>query len=252
MRDNRGVNRMVEVLNSGVETGNSSNLIPKSSVSVDAVLKERNTNDATSDSTKTAHDTLAKETKANDAREFKLNAQCASDSNVKHSSSQRNKMMSLDVDEIDYDEDEDDDDEDEDDASDGENDSQNAMMDVDEPNESLYVTSDTSKKYNLPKASDNNDKEIASNIIEDDDDDDGDDEPEDSAEEEEKSIEKRESEHESAVVVNGINNKNGPTSNDAVDKEKLSDSTVKPTTSKAVKRKASISSDGDQAPPAKA
>lgn len=279
MRDNRGVNRMVEVLNSGIETGNSSNLIPKSSLPVDAassVLKERNTNDAIGDSTKThAHDAIAKESKTNDARECKLNAHCASDSNSKQSSSQRtsnNLMMSLDVDEIDYDvdDDEDDDDEDEDDdekcakTSECENDSQNAMMDVDEPSESLYVTSDANKKYDdQAKTIDGSDKKITTAIIDDDDDvddvdddDDDDDEPVtiDSGEEEEKSIKKHKAEHESTVVVNGINKSSITSANDAVDKEnaKSSDNTVKATTSKAVKRKASISSDGDQAPPAKA
>lgn len=146
MRDNRGVNRMVEVLNSGIETGNSSNLIPKSSLSVDAastVLKERNTNDATGDSTK-AHDTIAKETKANDVRQCKLNAQCASDSNVQRT---LNDQSFLDVDDYDEDDDDVDDDEDEDDyekcAKISENDT---LMDVDEPADSLYVNADLKSK----------------------------------------------------------------------------------------------------------
>lgn len=238
MRDNRGVNRMVEVLNSGIETGNSSNLIPKSSMSVDAsVLKERNTNDSTSDSTKAhAIDTI-KESKGNDSRESKLNAQCgASDSNIRqHCTSQRTSndlMMNLDLEEIDYDDDEkcaktl---------TSEGENDSQNTLMDVDEPNENLYVTANASKQYDQPKEK-CNDKNADDTVA---------------IDSEEESNKKNEQEHDSSVVVNGIN-KYGSSTNDLdKDNTKSVDNTVKATTSKAMKRKVSISSDDDQQPPAK-
>lgn len=239
MRDNRGVNRMVEVLNSGIETGNSSNLIPKSSLSVDAsVLKERNTNDSTSDSTKPHANDVAKESKTNDSRETKLNAQCASDSNVnKHQTNQRtsnNLMMSLDLDELDYDDDEkcaktl---------TSEGENDSQNTLMDVDEPNENLYVTPNKSKQYDQSKEN-ANDKSADDAVT---------------IDSEEESNKRSEQEHESgAVVVNGINKYNS-SSTDDVDKNnaKSVDNTVKATTSKSMKRKMSVSSDEDQQPPAK-
>lgn len=232
MRDNRGVNRMVEVLNSDIETGNSSNLIPKSSLSVDAsVLKERNTNDSTSDSTKTHANDTVKESKANDSRESKLNAQCASDSNVKHNTSQRTSndlMMNLDLEEIDYDDDEkcaktl---------TSEGENDSQNTLMDVDEPNENLYVNANASK----PKDK-SNDKNANDPVA---------------IDSEEEPNKRNEQEHESSVVVNGINKYSSSTNDVDQDNSKSVDSTVNATTSKSMKRKVSISSDDDQQPPAK-
>lgn len=251
MRDNRGVNRMVEVLNSGIETGNSSNLIPKSSLSVDAsVLKERNTNDSITDSAKAHANDIVKESKANDARECKLNAQCASDSNVKQNKSQRSAndlMMSLDLDEIDYDDDDDeDDDEDDDDekcaktlTSEGENDSQNTLMDVDEPSENLYVVSNKNKQHDQPKDNGTTDSNANDPVT---------------IESGEESIKRNDQEHESSVVVNGINKNSSSTSNDVDEIEntiKSGDSTVKATTSKTLKRKVSISSDEDQAPPAK-
>lgn len=240
MRDNRGVNRMVEVLNSGIETGNSSNLIPKSSLSVDAsVLKERNTNDSNSDSTKPHVNDVAKELKTNDSRESKLTAQCASDSNVKHSTSERNSndlMMGLDLDEIDYDDD------DEKCAktltSEGENDSQNTLMDVDEPNENLYVTANKSKHIDRePKENANANDKSADDPL--------------TIDSEDESNKRSEQEHESSVVVNGINNYNSSTNDVDKDNAKSVDNTAKATTSKAMKRKVSISSDEDQQPPAK-
>lgn len=239
MRDNRGVNRMVEVLNSGIETGNSSNLIPKSSLSVDAsVLKERNTNDSVSDSTKPHTNDTAKESKPNDSRESKLNAQCASDSNVRHSTSQRNSnnlMMSLDLDEIDYD-----DDDDEKCAkaltSEGENDSQNTLMDVDEPNENLYVTANKSKHIDREPKENANKKSVNDPVT---------------IDSEEETNKRSEQEHESSIVVNGINKHNSSTNDVDKDNAKSADNTAKATTSKAMKRKVSISSDEDEQPPAK-
>lgn len=230
MRDNRGVNRMVEVLNSSIETGNASNLIPKSSLSVDAsVLKERNSNDASSSTKPHANDVAvaAKETKSSDTRECKLSAQCVSDSNNKQNTSQRTSndlMMGFDLDELDYD------DEKCAKALTGENDSENTLMDVDEPSENLYVTD---KQHDQPK---NNGQDADDPVT---------------IDSEEESNKRSEPEHESSVVVNGIN-KNCTSVNDADKSDsKLVDSTVKVTTGKSMKRKVSISSDEDQAPPAK-
>lgn len=238
MRDNRGVNRIVEVLNSGIETGNSSNLIPKSSLSVDAsVLKERNINDSTTDTSKPHANDVIKESKANDSRESKLNAECASDANVKHSTNQRasnNLMMSLDLDEIDY---EDDDKCAKTLTSEGENDSQNTLMDVEEPNENLYVAANKSKQYDRePKENDANDKSADDAVA---------------IDSEDESNKRSEQDHGNSVVVNGIN-KHSSSSND-VDKDSAesADNTAKATSSKAMKRKVSISSDDDQQPPAK-
>lgn len=241
MRDNRGVNRMVEVLNSGIETGNSSNLIPKSSLTVDAsVLKERNSNDSASDSAKPHANDAIKESKPNESRESKLNAECASDANVKHSTNQRtstNLMMSLDLDEIDY--------EDDDEkcaktlTSEGENDSQNTLMDVDEPNENLYVTANKSKPYDRePKGNDANDKSADDDAV--------------AIDSEEEPSKRSQRDHDSSVVVNGINKYNSSTNDTDKDSADAVDNTAKATASKAMKRKVSISSDEDQQPPAKA
>lgn len=239
MRDNRGVNRMVEVLNSGIETGNSSNLIPKSSLTVDAsVLKERNTNDSASDPAKPHANDAIKESKTNDSRESKSNAECASDSSVKHSTNQRtsnNLMMSLDLDEIDYDDD------DEKCAktltSEGENDSQNTLMDVDEPNENLYVTANKSKQYDRePKGNDDNAKSADDTVA---------------IDSEEESNKRSQQEHGNAVVVNGINKYSSSTNDVDKDHAESVDGPGKTTASKAMKRKVSISSDEDQQPPAK-
>lgn len=233
MRDNRGVNRMVEVLNSGIETGTSSNLIPKSSLTVDAsVLKERNSNDSASDSAKPHPIDAIKESKPNDSRESKLNAECASDAKVKHTTNQRTAndlMMSLDLDELDYD------DEDEKCAktltSEGENDSQNTLMDVDEPNENLYVTA------NKPKGTDANDKSADDAVA---------------IDSEEESNKRSQRGHESSVVVNGINKYNSSPNDVDKDSAETVDNSVKAPASKTMKRKVSLSSDEDQQPPAKA
>lgn len=234
MRDNRGVNRMVEVLNSGIETGSSSGIGSKSTPVDASVLKERNFNEP-SDSNKTiANDT--KDSKADDDRERKSNAQCASELTIKRSLSHQsgNDLMinlDLDLDEIDYD-----------DkcakalTSEGDNDSQNALgMDVDEPSENLYVTSNkTRNEYDrsgpVAKAEDDIDDPVAI--------------------ESEGESSKSNTPHESKIIVNGINNANSLTDDADKDTKSIDDNAAK-ATNKSNKRKISISSDEDQAPPAK-
>lgn len=218
MRDSRGVNRMVEVLNSGIDTGNSSNLVSKSSPVDSSVLKERNINE-TNDSTKVHTATDTKESKTEDDRSRKSKRQNA------------NEFSSDWAEEYDvYDDDEkcakal---------TSEGDNDSQNALsMDVDEPSENLYTTNKTRTKYDGSgsdtKIEDDNDDPVA---IE-------------SEDESSKNMEPQKS----AVVVNGINK--GSSSADAADKDSKSNDNNK-TTNKTNKRKISISSDEDHEPAAK-
>ncbi|XP_055321488.1 GATA zinc finger domain-containing protein 7-like isoform X2 [Sitodiplosis mosellana] len=253
MRDNRGVNRMVEVLNSGIDTGSSSNLVTKSTPVDGSVLKERNINE-TSDSTK-IHGTDAKDAKTDDDRERKSNAQSASELNIKRSLSHQsgNELMinldlDHDLDEIDYEEkcakal-----------TSEGDNDSQNTLgMDVDEPSENLYV-SNTARRSGSTVAS----AAAAAKTEEDDIDDPV------TIESEEETLSKSNAPHESKIIVNGIsssnnnnNNKGSSSSSSAaedVDKETKSvdDNMATKTTNKSNKRKISISSDDEQAPPAK-
>lgn len=255
MRDNRGVNRMVEVLNSGIDTGSSSNLVTKSTPVDGSVLKERNTNDQTSDSVK-IHGADAKDGKSDDDRERKSNAQSASELNIKRSISHQsgndlmiNLDLDPDLDEIDYDEkcakal-----------TSEGDNDSQNTLgMDVDEPSENLYVSNTTRRSGSTAAAA-----TAAPTKTDDDDIDDP-----VTIESEEESISKSNAPHESKVVVNGIsgnsNKKGGSSSSSSssaaedADKETKSvdDSAATKTTNKSNKRKISISSDDEQAPPAK-
>lgn len=231
MRDNRGVNRMVEVLNSGIETGSSSGIVSKSTPVDASVLKERNSNES-SDSNKAIANDL-KDAKADDDRERKSNAQCASELIIKRSLSHQSGndlMINLDLDEIDYD-----------DkcakalTSEGDNDSQNALgMDVDEPSENLYVTSNkTRNEYDRsgPAAKSEDDIDDPVTI------------------ESEGESSKSNAPHESTIVVNGINKVNSLTEDADKDTKSVDDNAK--ATNKSNKRKISISSDEDQAPPAK-
>lgn len=229
MRDNRGVNRMVEVLNSGIDTGSTSNLVSKSTPVDASVLKERNINE-TSDSTKLLGND-AKDTKTDDERERKSNAQSASELNLKRSLSQQSGndlMINLDLEEIDYEEkcakal-----------TSEGDNDSQNTLgMDVDEPSENLYVSNTARRSGSATKTENDIDDPMT-------------------IESEEESS-KSNAPHESTIIVNGINNKGSTSSAEDGDKEtKSMDDNVTKTTNKSNKRKISISSDDEQAPPAK-
>ncbi|XP_031617830.1 putative uncharacterized protein DDB_G0282133 isoform X3 [Contarinia nasturtii] len=225
MRDNRG-NRMVEVLNSGIDTGSSSSLVSKSTPVDASVLKERNINET--------GDSMAKgptDRKVDNEREGKLNAQNTSELMIKRSISQQSGndlMINLDLDELDYDEkcakal-----------TSEGDNDdSQNALsMDVDEPSENLYVTNNNTRRSgSIVKTDDDIDDPVT---IE--------------SEDESKSN----APHESTIVVNGIN-KGSSSTDDGDDKEmKTIDDNKTKTTNKSNKRKISISSDDEQAPPAK-
>lgn len=234
MRDSRGVNRMVEVLNSGIDTGSSSNLVSKSSPVDSSVLKERNINE-TNDSAKVHAANDAKESRTDDDRDCKSKPQNTNELSIKRSVSHRSDndlMIKLDLDDIDYD--------DEKCAkaltSEGENDSQNALsMDVDDPSENLYVTNKSQNKY---------DGSGSDTKIEDDNDD-----PVTIESEDESS--KNTEPHKSAVVVNGINK--GSSSADDADKDSKSndDNSAHKTTNKSNKRKISISSDEDHEPSAK-
>lgn len=228
MRDSRGVNRMVDVLNSGIETGSSSNLVPKSTPVDASVLKERNTNDTNDPTRAFAND--AKDSKPVDARECKLNAQSASELTIKRSVSHQSgdDSINLDLDEIDYD-----------DkcakalTSEGDNDSQNALsMDVDEPSENLYVEKNASNNQyerSTTKADENADDPVAI----------------DSEEESNKSN----APHENTIIVNGISK--GSSSAEEADKRTKSGDNAANVTIKSNKRKISISSDEERPPPAK-
>lgn len=238
MRDSRGVNRrMVEVLNSDIETGSSSNLVSKSTTVDATVLKERNTNESNETSKQNANN--IKDFKADDERELKSNAQCASEMKFKRSLSHQSGndlMINLDLDEIDYD--------DEKCAkgltSEGDNDSQNALsMDVDEPSENLYVN-------NNNKARNEYDRSGPMEKSEDDIDD-----PVTIESEEESS--KSNAPHESTIIVNGIGKGNSLSKSDSDkdNRKSVDDNDTVKATNKSNKRKISISSDEEQAPPAK-
>lgn len=223
MRDNRS-NRMVEVLNSGIDTGNSSNLVSKSTPVDGSVLKERNINEAGDSPAKGMSDR-----KIDNERESKLSAQNGSELMIKRSLSHQSGndlMINLDLDDIDYDEkcakal-----------TSEGDNDdSQNALgMDVDEPSENLYVTNKSHRSGSVVKTDDDIDDGAVTIESEDE--------------------SKSNAPNESKIVVNGISK--GNSSNEDSDKRTKSVDDKAKNTNKSNKRKISISSDDEQAPPAK-
>lgn len=238
MRDSRGVNRMVQVLNSGIETESSSNPVSKSTPVDATVLKERNTNESNETAKSIANH--AKDSKADDNCELKSNAQSASELKLKRSLSHQSGndlMINLDLDDIDYDEkcakgl-----------TSEGDNDSLNALsMDVDEPSENLYVT-------NSNKTRNEYDRSGPMAKLEDDIDD-----PVTIESEEESS--KSNAPHESKIIVNGIGKGNSSSSStndtDKDNRKSPDDNNTVKTTNKSNKRKISISSDEEQGPPAK-
>lgn len=227
MRDNRGVNRMVEVLNSSIDSGSTSNLMSKSTPVDVSVLKERNTND-NSDQAKARND--GRDPKGDDNGECNSNAQSASELSVKRSvshQSENNLMINLELeDDIDYD-----------DkcakalTSEGDNDSHALGMDVDEPDDNLYVGDGSESGA---KVADDNDDPVTIESEEEDD------------EDVDKSR-KSQTTQQKAIVMNGINKNR---SSDNLDKEAKSGDENLVKANK--KRKISISSDEEeQAPPAK-
>lgn len=236
MRDNRGVNRISDEFNDGIESGSTSELIRKSPTIDASVLKERNANENTEPTLKLSNESNAKSGKStNEAADSnKLNAQCASvnDANNKRKHQITNDLtINLDLDEIDDDH-----------LIDKEkcakpipDDDNELGMDVDDPSEELYLTDKTDT--NLFDRLDGGAKrtiklENTMNTIE-------------CEEESSKSI----GADENTVIMNGTN-KDGQSSDSTNVNDENEATAVKPS-GKSNKRKISISSDEDSEPPAK-
>lgn len=241
MRDNRGVNRISDEFNDGVESGSTSELIRKSPTIDASVLKERNANENSEPTLKLSSESNAKSGKSTHeaADSNKLNAQCASvnDTNNKRNHQITNEIdvndltINLDLDEIDDDH-----------LVDKEkcakpilDDDNELGMDVDDPSEELYLTDKTDT--NLFDRLDGGAKrtiklENTVNAI-------------DCEEESSKSI----GADENTVIMNGTN-KDGQSSDSTNANDENEATAVKPS-GKSNKRKISISSDEDFEPPAK-
>lgn len=242
MRDNRGVNRMSDDFNDGIESGSTSELIRKSP-SIDAsVLKERNAIENTEPTLKLSNESNAKSGKStNEAVNNKSNAQCTS---VNDANNKRNHQITseigvndlainLDLDEIDNDhlvEEEkcakriSDDDEYDNELG----------MDVDDPSEELYLTEkkDINRYDRLDAGAKRTIKLENTVTIE-------------CEEESSKSV----GADENTVIMNG-SNKDGQSS-DSTNANDENEITARKPSGKSNKRKISISSDEDSEPPSK-
>lgn len=240
MRDSRGVNRIsdnddiIDEFNDDIESGSTSELIPKSPSINATVLKEQNSNENTEPNLKLLNESTAKSGRStSESDNNKANAQCASvnDANNKLTNQIINKIdvndLTINLDDIDND-----------DVVVKEkcakriSDDDNELgMDVDDPSEELYLTqSPDTNRYDRLDVGANGTIKLENTVTI----------------ECEKKSSKSVSADENNVTINGTNNSSD--SRNANDENE--NSTVKPS-GKSNKRKMSISSDEDSEPPSK-